>query len=281
MKRVVVLMFTHKAEPDAYELLSFRQCCEVLGKHPIRLVCPRGMDLSAYCAIHPDIVADFIDPKWFKSIRDYNLLKVLPWLYRRYAGYEFILTYELDAWVFRDELLDWCEQGWDYIGAPWFANYSRSVSDDEPLGVGNSGFSLRNVQSALRALRQRGWERTIFLTKGLIKRRIPPVDFVRSFFDAERFYAPYFKVDDTYFTVDDMFWHYEVAQRYPWFRLPTFEQARSFAFESNPARLYREIGCVLPFGCHKWRLREPDFWREHIPFPDSHSAEAAAAIRRS
>jgi hypothetical protein len=274
MERVVVLVFTHRAEPDADERLSFRQCCEVLGKHPMRLVCPRGMDLSAYRAIHPSIVPDFIDPKWFRSLRDYNLLKVLPWLYRRYAGYEFILTYELDAWVFRDELSHWCEQGWDYIGAPWFANYSRSVSDDEPLGVGNSGFSLRNVQSALRALRQRGWERTIFLTKGLIKRRIPPVDFVRSFFDAERFYAPF----NEYFEADDMFWHHMVAKAYPWFRLPTFAQARSFAFESNPSRLFRETGGVLPFGCHKWRLREPEFWREHIPFPDSRSAESAAAI---
>jgi hypothetical protein len=274
MERVVVLIFTHTAEPDADERLSFRQCCEVLGKHPIRLVCPRGMDLSAYRAIHPDIVADFIDPKWFKSIRDYNLLKVLPWLYRRYAGYEFMLTYELDAWVFRDELLDWCEQGWDYMGAPWFANYSRSVSDDELLGVGNSGFSLRNVQSARRALRQRRRERAIFLTKGLIKRRIPPVDFVWSFFDAERFYAPF----NEYFEADDMFWHYMVAKEYPWFRLPTCEQARPFAFESNPSRLFRDTGGVLPFGCHKWRLREPEFWREHIPFPDSRSAETAAAI---
>lgn len=260
----VVLVFTHKPRPDEWEQVSFRQCCQVLGAHHMRLVCPRGMDLTAYRRIHPDIVPDFIDPKWFRSLRDYNLLKVLPWLYRRYAGYEFMLTYELDAWVFRDELLDWCNRGWDYIGAPWFANYAQSAPDDEPLGVGNSGFSLRNTRSALRALRQRRLERAIFLTKGLIKRRISPADFVSSFFDSERFYAPF----NEYFEADDMFWHFMVAKQYSWFRLPDCETARAFSFESNPARLYRESGDRLPFGCHKWRLREPDFWRSHIPFPE-------------
>lgn len=260
---VVVLIFTHKAEPDAWERLAFAQCHKVLGKHPIRLVCPRGMNVSAYRAVVPGVVPDFVDPNWFKTIRHYNLLKVLPWLYRRYARYEYMLTYELDAWVFRDELLDWCAQGWDYIGAPWFANYSQSVPDDKPLGVGNSGFSLRNVQSALRALRQRGRERAILLVKGLIKWRISPVDFVRSFFDAERFYAPF----NEYFEADDMFWHFMVAKEYPWFRLPTCEQARPFAFESNPSRLYKENGNKLPFGCHKWQAREPEFWRGFIPFP--------------
>ena len=274
MQKVVVLIFTHKAEPDAYEEASFRQCFEVLGKHPIRLVCPAGMDISRYRAIAPGVVPDFLDPKWFRTMRNYNLLKVLPWLYRRYRRYEFMLTYELDAYVFRDDLLAWCAQGWDYIGAPWFENYSRSGETDPMLGVGNSGFSLRSITSARRALAQRRGERSSALLKDVLKGRISPRRFIAAFCDAEKLYAPF----NEYFEADDMFWHYIVAKAYPWFRLPTCEQARSFAFESNPSRLFRETGGVLPFGCHKWRSREPEFWREHIPFPDSGSAESAAAI---
>ena len=52
-------------------------------------------------------------------------MKILPFLYERYAAYEFMFTYELDAFVFKDELEKWCEQGWDYIGAPWFDGYNN------------------------------------------------------------------------------------------------------------------------------------------------------------
>ncbi len=221
MDKVVILIFTHKAEPDEYERLSFQQCFKVLGKHPIRLVCPRGMDISRYREMVPEVVPDFIDPKWFRTIYDYNLLKVLPWLYRRYAGYEFMLTYELDAWVFRDELLYWCDQGWDYIGAPWFANYAQSGPDDELLGVGNSGFSLRSVQAALRALRQRRGERFVRLGKDLLRGRLSPGGFVSALRDRERFYAPF----NQYFEADDMFWHFMVAKNYPWFLVSTKKTA--------------------------------------------------------
>lgn len=272
MEKVVILIFTHKAEPDPYEEASFRQCFEVLGKHPIRLVCPQGMDISRYRAIAPGVVPDFLDPKWFRTMRDYNLLKVLPWLYRRYAGYEFMLTYELDAWVFRDELLEWCDKGWDYIGAPWFANYSRATENDPFLGVGNSGFSLRSIPSALRAFSQRRTERVVRMAKDVAKGRMSASELGMALTDAEKFYAPF---EEEYVRADDMFWHFEVARKYAWFKLPTPEEASGFAFESNPRRLYRETGNKLPFGCHKWRLREPDFWREHIPFPTEESYREA------
>ena len=30
-----------------------------------------------------------------------------------------MLIYQLDAYVFKDELLNWANKGYDYIGAPW------------------------------------------------------------------------------------------------------------------------------------------------------------------
>jgi hypothetical protein len=253
MQKVVVLIFTHKAKPDADELLSFRQCCEVFGKHPMRLVCPRGMDLSAYRAIHPDIVPDFIDPKWFRTMRDYNLLKVLPWLYRRYAGYEFMLTYELDAWVFRDELLYWCEQGWDYIGAPWFEGYYDCREDSPVLGVGNSGFSLRRICTMQRA--GRAMRRKVLLMRSYMRvnlRRFRSSGYFRDLI------AGHVQLEDDY-------WCRFVAPRLEWFKLAPYEAARRFAFEANAPRLHRECGGQLPFGCHKPRELHPEFWRPFIP----------------
>lgn len=38
--------------------------------------------------------------------------------YRRFGKYKYMLIYQLDAFVFSDKLLDFCEMGYDYIGAP-------------------------------------------------------------------------------------------------------------------------------------------------------------------
>jgi hypothetical protein len=253
MQKAIVLIFTHKAEPDAYEQLSFQQCFKVLGKHPIRLVCPQGMDISRYRKMAPEVVPDFIDPKWFRTMRDYNLLKVLPWIYRRYAGYEFMLTYELDAWVFRDELLYWCDQGWDYIGAPWFEGYYDCKEDSPVLGVGNSGFSLRRIGAMAQGARE--MRRKVLLMRSYMRVNLRRF---RSSGSLQDLIAGHVQLEDDY-------WCRFVAPRLEWFNLAPYEAAKHFAFEANAPRLYTECGEGLPFGCHKPRELNPEFWRSFIP----------------
>lgn len=227
----------------------------------MRLVCPRGMDLAAYRAVHPGIVADFIDPKWFKSVGDYNLLKALPWLYRRYAGYEFMLTYELDAWVFRDELLHWCEQEWDYIGAPWFERHGACSEEAKPIRGGNSGFSLRRTAGCLAALRALLCRRVLALPKTWF-RLIRGGGSVSLPASAAELFRPFAGM----IPAEDFFWCYTVPKVYPFFRIAPYEQCRKFAFETNARRLYEESGQLLPFGCHKWSA-DRAFWKRFICTP--------------
>jgi hypothetical protein len=56
-----------------------------------------------------------------------------------------------------------------------------------------------------------------------------------------------------------------VPAAYPFFRVPTPEQALSFAFEVAPRRLYEMNGRQLPFGCHAWERCDRAFWVEHVP----------------
>ena len=79
---------------------------------------------------------------------------------------EYILIYQLDAFVFKDELKEWCQKGYDYIGAPWIATIentiwlkyfnivarkfrSKNKNNREQIffKVGNGGFSLRRTSS--------------------------------------------------------------------------------------------------------------------------------------
>jgi hypothetical protein len=60
--------------------------------------------------------------------------------YLIFEDYRYVLVYETDAWVFKDELDFFCGKNLDWIGAPW------PHQEDK---VGNSGFSLRKVSKML------------------------------------------------------------------------------------------------------------------------------------
>lgn len=151
----IVLIFSHKPALEWFERISLAQCFRVLGRHPIRLVCPLGLDVSEYRAIVPNIEVDFIPAEFMGSYGAYNKMKTSSWIYRRYAAFDYMMTHELDALVFRDELVFWCAQGWDFIGAPWFTDFSSSA-DDGLWAVGNGGFSIRRINTYLRVLKSSG-----------------------------------------------------------------------------------------------------------------------------
>ncbi|MFC1680373.1 DUF5672 family protein [Pseudomonadota bacterium] len=261
---VIVLIFAHKEEPDNDELISLRQCVRVLGHHPMRLVLPSGISAETYLREAPNVVVDPIPANWLASLRDYNRLKIHPFLYRRYREFEFILTYELDAFVFRDELQLWCDRGWDYIGAPWFDGFQNASADSPMIGAGNSGFSLRRIPSMLRVTRSLRWtQRPHQLVQDWKDRPATFRSTGRLLKDLCVRNNTFWLFND-YSGPEDMFWGLIVPERFPWFRIAPPEEAMRFSFEVNPRRLYQECDNRLPFGCHKWKTYDPAFWRSFI-----------------
>jgi hypothetical protein len=254
-RKVVILVFAHKPTLQWYEAISLEQCFRVLGHHPIRLVCPTGLDVSAYRRITPVLEVDFLPSHRLASYRAFNRMKILPFFYERYAAYEFLLTYELE---------EWCEQAWDYIGAPWFDGHNNARRDAAPIGVGNGGFSLRRISTMLRVMRS--WKAirptlnvysewrscTDRLPRGLW--RLLGNLIWRNCF---HHYLNRFSENE------DIFWSC-AGDRIAGFRLAPYQVARHFSFEVNPERLFLECGNKLPFGCHKWMEYQPDFWRPLI-----------------
>ena len=121
-EKVVIIIISYKRNLLPREQIALQECYKALGQHPIRIVCPRGLDVSEYRKIEPTAVFDFIPPEWQESYASFNRLMIEPFLYQRYRHFQYILFYQPDAFVFRDELLSWCNKGYDYIGAPWFAD---------------------------------------------------------------------------------------------------------------------------------------------------------------
>ncbi len=86
----------------------------------------------------------------FDSIPAYSRLLLSREFYEQFQDFEYILIYQFDCLALSSDLSTWCNQGWSYIGAPFFASKS-----DPSLGfsrVGNGGLSLRNVAATLRVL---------------------------------------------------------------------------------------------------------------------------------
>jgi hypothetical protein len=273
MSLVSVIIPVYKCIPTYAEIKSFQQCLKVLGKHRVTLVCPVSLDLSFYLSmgtkLKKEIEINRFNDSYFSGIEGYNRLMLSVEFYRRFKNFEYILLYQLDAWVFKDDLEFWCKKGYDYIGAPWFKLSSHHGSVNEFLTVGNGGFSLRRIPSFLDRFYNK---ESLFKYKvlkaihpkktGIIKNLQRAVlIFLRScgLKNNIDYYSKRFASNE------DGFWSIFLQKSNIPLRIPGCEEALNFSFERFPEWLYEQNGKELPFGCHAWEKYEYEtFWVNFI-----------------
>jgi Protein of unknown function (DUF5672) len=142
MSNPIILLPVHKQLPSDLEVVSLRQSGRCLARKAVALLAPTGLDLSSYQEFFPSARVIRVEAEWMNSVRSYNRMMINPMIYRSFSHHSHILVHEPDAMVLRDELDFWCEQPYDYIGAPWFEGYVNAKPDAPLLGTGNFGFSL-------------------------------------------------------------------------------------------------------------------------------------------
>ena len=258
----LIVIPIHKESLSTDERQSLRQCASVLNSHPICIVCPEGLDVKEYCAILSEYKADWsverFPKKYFDGIKGYNLLMLDKRFYQRFNKYQYLLIYQLDAWVFRDDLDYWCEKGYDYIGAPWIKEDGNG--NPQFAGVGNGGFSLRRVRHFIDVLSHKGPVRD---GKQLDLKPSPKNTLYRLLYSlGYQNTIRYYKKDPTLY--EDIFLSIFLSDTRLRAKMPPPEEAALFAFERHPSFLYDKTH-RLPFGCHAWRKYEFDpFWKGHI-----------------
>jgi len=260
---IVVPCYKRELSPD--ERLSYRRIWSLYGHLPIILMVPEALDVSHFVAEQPSLRIERFS---FRTLRDYSQLLLNPAFYARFQQYRFILIHQLDAYVLRDELAEWCERGYDYIGAPLFHDFEPA----EPVGklwrVGNGGFSLRNVEAALHVLNSR-------------RRFLTPQQYWKQTGDPARFAAKLRRVlealskatrwhnDVRWATLcnfhEDVFWSVDAAHFWPRFKTADLKTGLQFAFDYAPAYCFEQNEGQLPFGCHAWPRYDAPFWRQYIP----------------
>lgn len=261
LKLCVVVIPIHSDCPRAYELISFEQCFKILHQHEIKIIAPLGINLEKYRAIIPVFEVVFIDPIWQSSIENYNKLKLSSFFYDLFNEFDFLLTYELDAFIFKDALDFWCKKNYDYIGAPWFLGFSESKTN-EFIGVGNSGFSLRKVSSMRKAIRNIYFDEkkySLQSKKEQIKTIMKKILFFVDVFRKENI-----TIQNSEHHNEDWFIANVIPKYLKKYTIAPIEEAIQFSFEVNPNYLYSLNNSKLPMGCHAWEKYDFDFWKPFI-----------------
>lgn len=265
MRQVCVVIPIHSSDPNHSDLLSFKQCYKILGNYPIKIIAPEGIDLIKYKNVIYDFEVVYINPKWLSTLSNYNRLKVSLFFYTLFKEYEFILTYELDAYVIKDELKYWCDKNYDYIGAPWFEGFLTGATGSKMVGVGNSGFSLRNTKKCAEIISSFKLDPDREFRNYMIpvlNRSMPSIYFLKNFIYKilPKRTENYF-LQNMYSISEDIFWCLIIGRNYPEFNIAPIEDAFKFSFEANPRLLFKVNNNQLPFGCHAWTRYDPDFWK--------------------
>ncbi|SEJ10429.1 hypothetical protein SAMN04487995_3230 [Dyadobacter koreensis] len=240
---VAIVIPVYKLELTESEKLSLRQCLKVLSRYPVIFVKPDGLDFAEIKQEYPSISFKSFEDHYFKGIDSYNRLMISTDFYKAFSDFEYILIYQLDAYVFRDELTEWCRKDYDYVGAPSLhqEEFDTLSSDQQDIFakalsgnriVLNGGLSLRKVSAFLR----------------------------------------YLKIYNTFYPAwlgnEDMLFSQEATRLIPmklFLKLPPWKEALRFSFEKSPAATYEITNHELPFACHAWERYDPEFWSAFIP----------------
>lgn len=208
--------------------------------------------------INIDVVR--FDDVYFESIQGYNRLMLSPVFYDRFSDFDYMLIHQADAYLFKPELVYWCNQGYSYIGAPWFQTklplrtriemlkikrfpflYSETerIQKRELLllnEVGNGGLSLRQIKIFREVLAK------------------APDDLLKKY--EENNIANF---------NEDVFWSIEAMRIVKNFIKPSCRKALKFSCEHSAEVAYN-LNKSLPFGCHAFDKINTEFWKQFIPF---------------
>jgi hypothetical protein len=263
----IVVPVSNRKELLPEEEVSLRHLVHYLARYDKYVVAPRGLDLHWL-----GFTTYEFSPKYFGSMPAYNRLMYLPQLYELFREYEYILIYHLDSLAFRDELLDWCRTGADFIGAPWIPGADLPWVK-EPA-VGNGGFALMKVETILKVLYQRYREEPLSYWRDIIvrnfSRRMAAMEKAPADSWAGRMgrvLLPVWKqaqMTETEQVLNDIFWGYHARRLMPEFQIPDWRTALGFAFESCPRQCFEMNGRKLPFGCHAWAKFDRAFWEPYL-----------------
>ena len=247
-KKIVIVIPVYKSEPNDFEKLSFIRSLKVLKTYSICIISPENINLSKYYVIakkeNTSIENIFFPEECFKDIYTYSKLLTSSFFYNCFVKFEYMLIYQLDAYIFKDDLIEWAEKEYDFIGAPISNKTNELISRKFKSDFNaelilencllNGGFSLRNIRSCLKIINYNKEHIETLINKQWVEDVIFSLLFRRTNSN-----------------------------------LPNELEAIKFSFESFPKDSFKVNNNKLPTGCHAWyrndfEIHDNEFWFERI-----------------
>lgn len=272
---VKILIPLYRKELPPEEERSFKQCLKVLHQYPVVIITYLTLNIDEYIKIakahNVNLEFEYFDEEYFKSVTAYSRLLLNKKFYARFQNTEYILIYQLDAFVFRDELQEWCGKGYDYVGSPWFTHYKTYEEGYRLYKVGNGGVSLRKISSFLEKFRQ-PLPMSIYpfyvkniRKKGFFRMCIKTLHLFFLLLFTKRNVEYYLENMTDERINEDCFWADGLSDTRLALQVPDIRTAARFCFEKSPSYLYKLTGSKLPFACHAYEKYEYDgFWKKYI-----------------
>ena len=270
MNKVAIVTPLYRSHIEDDELRLFESIARYLPYCYHYIVAPHSLD-DLKKIIFKSLNWIHFDNKYFSSADSYNQLLISKCFFEAFAQYNYILIAQTDSLVLSNDLMKWVGSGYDYIGAPWGEDY-RTNAGVEFVSVGNGGFSLRNVASALRVLNTKisviNDYRHVKKPKWWYWPRLRKM----MFFLGRWGLLPRISVERhlhrNYRHAEDIFWGKYARHFDPSFTVAPVTEALEFAFEADPCGSLQKTGGKLPFGCHAWARYDRSFWEKHGLIPE-------------
>ncbi|RZL31944.1 MAG: hypothetical protein EOP00_34540, partial [Pedobacter sp.] len=119
-KNCCVVIPIYKNTPTFSEEQSLIRALDILGNYKFYFVCSGSFDPSYYINLveeydNLNISIKTFGDFYFSSIQGYNKLLISTIFYKKFIDFDYLLIYQLDAWVFKDELDFWCSLNFDLV----------------------------------------------------------------------------------------------------------------------------------------------------------------------
>ena len=102
-KDIVVVIPIYKATLTQYEEMSLNQCVKVLANYSLVVIKPTSLDINELLSQYSLLKVENFPDDCFSNLRAYNKLVLSEDFYQRFVDYQYMLIFQLDAYVFRDE----------------------------------------------------------------------------------------------------------------------------------------------------------------------------------
>ena len=147
-----------------------------------------------------------------------------------------VMAESFDMWIYPK-----CKNGYAKFFKEWsdkditnLVKHHRNHPCIVMWSIGNGGFSLRKIDSAIQML-----------------------EYSRSWLQTDPF-------KDVLVDWEDLFWAYCGMKKNLSFKIPPKSIALKFSVQDNVSHAYEKMPAEMPFGCHGWYKDNFDFWKQRI-----------------